>query len=311
MIISASRRTDIPAFYADWFMNRIREGFVMVRNPFNPKQVAKIALSPDAVDCIVFWTKNPAEFVGRLEELDRRGFRYYFLFTLTPYGKEIETNLPDKEELVSTFVTLSKTIGRGKVVWRYDPVVITDRLDKTYHSREFRTLARKLSPYTDRCIISFMDFYAKTRRTMEGLGAVNIGESVMRELASGFRETCRQEKLTLQTCAEEIDLSAIGVHHGKCIDDERIAAILGRDISVRRAPGQRKTCGCVESVDIGAYNSCPHLCRYCYANSSSEQVRANRARHDPASPFLIGSAGDHDTAAMKVDDSQFRGDRSP
>ncbi len=295
MIVSASRRTDIPAFYGDWFMSRIREGFVMVRNPFNPLQVSKIALSPYAVDCIVFWTKDPARFLGRLAELDRKGFHYYFLFTLTPYGREIETNLPEKEELVSTFIELSNTIGRRKVVWRYDPIVVTKELDRAYHERQFRDLVQKLAPFADSCIISFLDFYGKTRRNMRGLDAVDIGEGAMRDLAGAFTEICGQEGLTLQTCAEEIDLSDIGVVPGKCIDDERIAAILGRDISVRKAPGQRKACNCVESVDIGAYNSCPHLCRYCYANYSEDLVRSNLALHDPDSPFLLGRAGDETT----------------
>ncbi len=297
MIVSASRRTDIPAFYGDWFMNRIREGFVLVRNPFNPRQISRISLGPDRVDCIVFWTKNPAPFLGSLEELDRRGFLYYFLFTLTPYGKEIEENLPDKEELVSTFVKLSGMIGRNKVVWRYDPVVITDRLDAAYHAREFRDLARKLAPYTDRCIISFLDFYAKTRRNMTGLHAQEIGEAAMRTLAGAFMDICRQNRLVLQTCAEEIDLTDIGVLRGKCIDDRRIAALLGGVFSGRKAPGQRTACNCVESVDIGAYNSCPHHCRYCYANYSADQVAANRTLHDPHSPLLIGRLGGEDRIA--------------
>ena len=292
MIVSASRRTDIPAFYSEWFMNRIREGFVLVRNPFNPQQVSRISLKPGDIDCIVFWTKNPANILGRLEELDRRGYHYYFLFTLTPYGKDIETNLPDKEEIVSTFIRLSSMIGRQRVIWRYDPVVITGQLDRAYHEREFRALARKLAPCTDRCIISFLDFYAKTKRNMKDIPAMEIEEASMRELSRSFRDTCRQYDLQLQTCAEEIDLADMGIPAGKCIDDERIAAILGRKISVPKAPGQRKTCRCASSVDIGAYNSCPHHCLYCYANYSRDQVKSNIALHDPESPFLIGQDRD-------------------
>ncbi|HTF99199.1 MAG TPA: DUF1848 domain-containing protein [Nitrospirota bacterium] len=292
MIVSASRRTDIPAFYSEWFMNRIREGFVLVRNPFNPQQVSRISLKPGDIDCIVFWTKNPANILGRLEELDRRGYHYYFLFTLTPYGKDIETNLPDKEEIVSTFIRLSSMIGRQRVIWRYDPVVITGQLDRAYHEREFRALARKLAPCTDRCIISFLDFYAKTKRNMKDIPAMEIEEASMRELSRSFRDTCRQYDLQLQTCAEEIDLADMGIPAGKCIDDERIAAMLGRKISVPKAPGQRKTCRCASSVDIGAYNSCPHHCLYCYANYSRDQVKSNIALHDPESPFLIGQDRD-------------------
>lgn len=292
MIVSASRRTDIPAFYGDWFLNRIREGFVLVRNPFNPRQVSRIALSPGTVDCIVFWTKNPANFLGSLEELDRRGFHYYFLFTLTPYGKDIETNLPGKEELVATFIELAGMIGRERVVWRYDPIVITDRLDRAYHEREFSALARKLADSTDRCVISFLDFYAKTRRNMKDVRAREPDEASMRELTAGFMDACRRYGLQLRTCAEDIDPADIGVPAGKCIDAERIAGILGRNFSAPKARGQRKTCGCASSVDIGAYNSCPHHCLYCYANYSADQVRSNIALHDPDSPFLIGQGYD-------------------
>ena len=299
MIISASRRTDIPAFYGDWFLNRIREEFVLVRNPFNSQQVSRVSLSPDNVDCIVFWTKDPAGFLGRLEELDRRGFHYYFLFTLTPYGKDIETDLPDKDELVSTFIKLSGMIGKEKVIWRYDPVVITDRLDRAYHEQEFRSLAQKLAPYTNRCVISFLDFYAKTKRNMKDVNAIESDEASMRGLAANFAGTCRENGLQLQTCAENIDMTDIGVPPGKCIDDERIAAILGRNISIPRAPGQRTTCKCASSVDIGAYNSCPHHCLYCYANYSVEQVRSNTALHDPNSPFLIGRECNGDRISEK------------
>jgi hypothetical protein len=239
MIVSASRRTDIPAFYGDWFLNRIRERFVLVRNPFNPQQVSRIPLNPDVVDCIVFWTKNPANFLGRLEELDRRGFHYYFLFTLTPYGKDIETNLPDKKELVAAFIKLSNMNGKEKVIWRYDPIVVTGRIDRAYHEREFRALAQKLAPYTNRCVISFLDFYAKTKRNMKDVKAREIDEASMRELAAGFMDICREYELQLQTCAEDIDLSDINIPAGKCIDNERIGTILGRNISVPKAPGQR------------------------------------------------------------------------
>ncbi len=299
MIISASRRTDIPAFYGEWFMNRIRAGCVMVRNPFNPKQVSRIALTPDQVDCIVFWTKDPGQFLENLPELERRGFHYYFLYTLTPYSRDIEANLPDKKVLTSTFIDLSRNIGRERVVWRYDPIVITGELDLGYHDKQFRDLAGKLSPYTDTCIISFLDFYAKTKRNMQGLGAVDVCEKVMREVAGRFMDTCRQYGIRLQTCAEEIDFADIGIAAGKCIDEERVKAITGRKISVRKASGQRKACNCAESVDIGAYNSCPHNCRYCYANYSSEQVNENRALHDPGSPFLLGRACEGDTAMEK------------
>jgi hypothetical protein len=297
MIISASRRTDIPAFYSDWFMSRIKEGFVLVRNPFNALQISKISLRPDVVDCIVFWTKNPANFISKLTILDRLGYQYYFQFTLTPYGKEIESNLPDKQELISTFITLSKMIGKERLVWRYDPILLTDHLDRKYHYKQFQTFAEKLAPYTDRCIISFVEFYSKSVRNLKGLNVERIDDATMREIAANFMNVCRTHGLRLETCAEDIDLTDLGIANGKCIDDRQIAKILGREISVKKAQGQRKKCGCVSSIDIGAYNSCSHNCLYCYANYSSSLVKANIALHDPDSPLLLGQLRDDDRIA--------------
>ena len=297
MIISASRRTDIPAFYSDWFMNRIKEGFVLVRNPFNAQQISRVSLRPDAVDCIVFWTKNPAKLMSKLNVLDRLGHPYYFQFTLTPYGKEVEANLPDKQELIATFIALSKMIGRERVVWRYDPILLTDHLDREYHFRQFQSLTEQLAPHTDRCIISFLEFYAKSIRNLKDLNVERIHEPAMQEIAGKFMDISRTHGLRLETCAEEIDLTDPGIANGKCIDDRRIAKITGREFSVKKAQGQRKKCGCVSSIDIGAYNSCSHNCLYCYANSSFGLVKTNVALHDPDSPFLIGQLRDEDRIA--------------
>jgi hypothetical protein len=299
MIISASRRTDIPAFYSDWFMNRIKEGFVLVRNPFNAHQISKISLSPDAVDCIVFWTKNPANLMNKLTVLDRLNYHYYFQFTLTPYEKELETNLPDKQDLVSTFIKLSNMIGKERLVWRYDPILLTDCLDRKYHYKQFQAFAEELTPYADRCVISFVHFYSKSTRNLKGLNVERTDDATRREIAANFMNTCRACGLRLETCAEEIDLTDLGLANGKCIDDRRIARILGRELVVKKAQGQRKKCGCVSSIDIGAYNSCAHNCLYCYANSNSGLVKANCALHDPESPLLLGQLRDDDRIAVK------------
>lgn len=299
MIISASRRTDIPAFYSDWFMNRIKEGFVLVRNPFNAQQISRVSLRPDAVDCIVFWTKNPANLMSKLHVLDRLGYPYYFQFTLTPYGKEVEANLPDKQELISTFIALSKMIGRERIVWRYDPILVTGRLDRQFHFEQFQTLAERLAPYADRCIISFLEFYAKSIRNLKELNVERIHEPAMLEIAGKFMDISRTHGFRLETCAEEIDLTDLGIANGKCIDDQRIAKITGREFSAKKAQGQRKKCGCVSSIDIGAYNSCSHNCLYCYANSSSGLVKTNVALHDQDSPFLLGRGRDDDKIIEK------------
>ena len=270
-----------------------------MRNPFNHQQVSRISLNSDVVDCIVFWTKNPANLVNKLSVLDRMNYHYYFQFTLTPYGRDVEPNLPDKQDMISTFINLSKMIGRDRMAWRYDPVVLTGRLDQKYHYREFEAMVQKLAPYTERCIISFLDFYEKTKRNMAGLNVVRSDMPEMREIAGNFMKIARSHGLRLETCAEEVDLTDIGIENGKCIDDKLISKILGRDMFFKKAQGQRKTCGCISSIDIGAYNSCPHNCLYCYANYSNDLVKANIALHDPNSPFLIGRPQDDDKVIQK------------
>lgn len=170
MILSASRRTDIPAFYADWFLNRLREGYVLVRNPMNYHQVSKVRLAPENVDCIVFWTKNPSHFIEKLPEIDNLGYRYYFQFTLNPYGKSIEENLPDKNALVETFKRLSDQCGPEKVIWRYDPIFVGDDYPVDYHAEQFARLANRLEGYTEKCIFSFLDPYAKIQKNNQAVG---------------------------------------------------------------------------------------------------------------------------------------------
>ena len=289
MIISASRRTDIPAFYSDWFMKRIEEGFVLVRNPMNARQVSRISLAPELVDCIVFWTKNPARMIDKLTVLDRKKYNYYFQFTLTPYGEDIEPNVPDKNDVVSTFIQLSERIGKERVVWRYDPILMTDSINRDFHSRSFERLARALTGHTDTCIISFVDFYAKCRKRLSSLKAREMSLGDIRAIAEAFAVICRAYSLKLETCAEEVDLSDLGIDHGKCIDDKLISRIIGRPFEVKKDKSQRELCGCVASTDIGAYNTCPCGCIYCYANNGSEAVSAKMSLHDRESPLLSGA----------------------
>jgi len=288
MIISASRRTDIPAFYSDWFMNRIKEGFVLVRNPFNAKQISRISLDPAVVDCIVFWTKDPSRMLDKLTDLDESKYNYLFQFTLTPYGKEIEPNLPEKNEVAATFVKLSEKIGKDRVVWRYDPILITDSIDRDFHYRSFERLAKTLAGHTDTCIISFLDFYAKCRKRLDRLKAREMSGEDIRAMAEIFAAISRSCGLKLETCAEEIDLSHLGIEHGKCIDAGRISRIIGRPLAAKKDRSQRECCGCVASVDIGAYDTCPHNCLYCYASHGSDAVSTKMALHDKESPFLSG-----------------------
>ena len=287
MIISASRRTDIPAYYPDWFCNRLREGFVCVRNPMNFHQVGRIALSLDVVDGIVFWTKDPRPLMPRLEEL--RAYPYYFQFTLTPYGKDIEPGLPDKDAaLLPAFQALSRMIGPERVIWRYDPILLTARYTPDFHIAAFRQMAQRLEGYTHKCVISFVDLYRNTQARMSGLGFAPLAETEIAELAPRLAEIAGRHRLVLETCAETIDLQRFGVAHGRCIDRRLLEQLAGCRLALERDRNQRPACGCMASIDIGMYDTCRHGCKYCYATHSPKTVARNAKAHDPLSPLLCG-----------------------
>jgi len=301
MIISASRRTDIPALYSQWFFNRLNQGFVMVRNPMNPHLVSKISLNPQLIDCIVFWTKNPKNMIKQLDRL--KGYHYYFLFTITSYGPDLEKHLPPKDEVIETFIGLSRQIGKEKVIWRYDPILITDTIDEEYHYHHFDYIARKLHPYTEKCIISFLDMYKKCERNLKGFNIRELDGGEMARLAGRLNQAAQHWNIEMVTCAEEVDLSPVGINQGKCIDDGLISRIIGVPLKVKKDTHQRKTCQCVESIDIGAYNTCSHMCLYCYANSDTRVVQKNMTRHYCESPLLLGKLSPGDKIAEREIDS--------
>ena len=288
MIISASRRTDIPAFYSQWFMNRIATGFVDSVNPFNRKQVTRIQLSPKDVDCIVFWTKDATPMLSHLAKLERLGYKYYFQFTVTPYGYDIEPGVHSKKEIIRAFQQLSKIIGKHRVVWRYDPIILTPKHTIAKHVADFTYLAEKLAPYTDTCIISFLDLYKKTELNTAKLHLQVLTVQAIQQLASNISPIARQHGLNIQSCSEEINLATYGIQHGACIDLKHVAMAMGCDINLHKDNTQRSACGCAKSIDIGQYNTCLHLCRYCYANFNTNMTKALYKQHDPTASVLTG-----------------------
>lgn len=297
MILSVSRRTDIPAFYSEWFFNRMKEGFVYVRNPMNIHQVSKILISPDVIDCIVFWSKNPRPMLSRLDEL--KDYMYYFQFTVNPYDKGLELGVPRKEGIINTFKELSEKIGPKRVIWRYDPILLTDSMGIDYHVRYFEEIAKRLAGFTDTCVISFVDLYKKTQRNLQDTSAREPSLREMVDLATKLFFIASRYGIKIQTCAEEIALDSVGIKHGKCIDNALIEDLLGVKLVVDKDPNQRKECGCVQSIDIGEYNTCAHGCKYCYANFKDGVVAKNRMAHDPNSPLLIGALGTDDKVSER------------
>ena len=289
MIISASRRTDIPSFYSDWFMNRLRAGYVLTKNPMNPSQISRIALTTSNIDCIVFWTKDPAPMLDQLSTIDEMGFPYYFQFTLTPYGRELETNLCEREERISTFIKLSKRIGSHRVIWRYDPIILNKTLTMDVHLQAFRELSSQLCGYTDLCIISFVDIYQKlSKKVKEELGGSN-SEEELRQLAVALHKISAEHKIELKACCEPIDLTTEGIGRSSCIDGYLIERITGKQIKKKTDKNQRSGCGCIQSVDIGVYNTCHHGCTYCYANHSEASIIKNISLHNPNADSMLGS----------------------
>ena len=310
MILSVSRRTDIPNYWADWFLRRVKEGFVCVRNPINAHQISRIDLSPDVVDCIVFWSKNPTALARRLDELE--DYQYYFQYTITGYGRDVEPGLPDKKKvLIPLFQELSRRLGPKRVIWRYDPILISERYTLEYHLRAFEEIAQRLEGCTRKVVVSFIDLYARTRRNTAGMGLRGpLSDGELLDMAGRLAEIAGKHGLAVESCAEKIDLQAAGVRPGSCIDKALIEEIIGCRLTASKDKNQRPECGCFESVDIGCYNTCRNGCRYCYATFNPELVERQTRLYDPASPLLCGTVGPEDKVkerkAASLKDGQAR-----
>ena len=259
----------------------------------NAHQISRISLSPEVVDGIVFWTKNPTPMLDKLDAL--RDYMYYFQFTLNSYGTDVERNIPSKNNvIIPAFQRLSDLIGPGRVIWRYDPIFLSKTYTMNYHIRYFEELAKRLSPYTKKCTISFLDIYRNTEKNLSALTPGRFSTQQQVQLAKNLAEIAHGYGLRVDTCAERIELRQYGIEHARCIDDRLLGQLIQHPLNVRKDKNQRSECGCVESLDIGAYNTCCNGCRYCYANYIEKAVETNRGKHDPDSPLLVGEVGPDD-----------------
>lgn len=291
MILSVSRRTDIPAFFSKWFYNRIEDGKVYVRNPMNYHHISEIDISPSQIDCIVFWTKNPSkEFIDDLYKLDNLKIPYYFQFTITSYNKQIECNVPEKKEIINKFIELSNKIGKEKVIWRYDPILFNDNYTLDYHKKYFSIMMDHLHSYTNKCIFSFIDVYPKIQKSLTKNNVYNPDISLIIELAKFMNDYAKQYNIHLETCSEKIDFTSIGINKGHCIDNNLINKITNNNFIIPKDKNQRLECGCVESIDIGTYNTCKHNCIYCYANWN----KPTDTNYNPESLLLCSDISEKD-----------------
>jgi len=299
MIINIGNRTDIPAFYSDWFFRRLEEGTVCVRNPYAPAQITRYRLDPETVDCLVFCTKNPAPMFSRFERLNP--FRQIWFVSITPYGPDIEPFVPPFLTVIESFRNLSSRVGKKSVIWRYDPVLLNAAYNQDFHLKTFEHMASLLAGYTEVCVISFVDLYRKTLRNFRGVREVPMEEQSL--MTTAFVQIASRHGMKLKTCAESPELAGCGADVSGCIMKRDLEDITGCRFVIPVKKSKRESCSCLLENEIGAYNSCPHGCLYCYANENRDEVIRNRKIHDPASPLLIGRLHPEDHVADAVQKS--------
>lgn len=294
MILFASGRTDIPAFYSNWFINRVEAGFVDVRNPFNQKLVSRIYFSD--VDLIMFCSKNPLPMINKLDILK---VPVLFHVTITPYGKDVEPNIPDKRLIIEGVKKLSLVLGIDNVVVRYDPIFLSDKYNVDYHIKAFDKLCKNLNGYVNKIIVSFMDEYKNVRSNKNILKYRAFTREDYKKIGEAFSKSAMDNGMSVQTCFEDEDLTQYGFVKGECLSHELAYILTGKKFKSSNVRKEKK-CECVQMVDIGDYNSCMHMCKYCYANYDEKAVSSNFERHDDnSSSLLIGSIQSDDVIKVR------------
>ena len=292
MILNTGARTDTVQYYSQWLLNRFKEGYVLTRNPLFPNKVTRYSLSPDKIDLVMFCSKNYAPILPRLKEITEN-YRTYFHYTITAYGKDVEPNVPDIDTSIATLIRLSSIVGKGRIAWRYDPVLLTEKYTVEKHFETFEYMAKKLAPYIDRCIFSFVEMYKKLQRNMPEL--IPLTEEEKLKLAEGLGAIANKYGIHIQTCGTNGDYTKYGIYASGCATLEILGKANSCEFKELKHKGLREGCHCIESRDVGAYDTCPNGCRYCYANNDMAKVMENYKNHNPNSPLLIGEVQSTDT----------------
>lgn len=296
MILFVSGRCDIPAFYSKWFYNRLKEGFVDVRNPFNPHQISRIYLNEQNIDCILFCTKNPIPMMSRLDEIP---FPYIFHVTFAPYHQDIECNITNKKAILKAIKELSYRLGKDRVIVRYDPILLTPKYTIEYHKKAFEKLCKELNGYVNHIIISFVDLYKNTKENQSTMQMLKLEEKEMIEIAKVLGPIAKQNDIRVTTCAENIDLRTYNIEKGLCVDRKELEKIVHHSLDHIKGKGVRAQCACMQTVDIGDYNCCAHGCKYCYANYNSSLIQDRMKLHDSNSSVLLGHIGKEDHIVIR------------
>ncbi len=299
MIINTGSRTDIPAFFSKWFLNRIDEGSVCTRNPYN-EDIYKYPLDSKIIDCLCFCTKNPKPMISNLDKLD--DFRQYWFVTITPYGKDIEPNVPSYKNVMKSFKQLSEHLGINKVSWRYDPIFISEKYDLDFHIEMFNKMASELGDYTNDCTISFIDLYQKVLRNFPNSKEVTQDEQL--SIGKEFSKIANEHNIKMKTCVEGTLLDQFGFDSSGCMTQKVIEKAIDKNLKIPKGKYRIRECDCIFGRDIGAYNTCLHGCKYCYANANMKLVKKNQKLHNPNSPLLIGDVKEGDVV-KEVRESSF------
>lgn len=293
MVLMASGRCDIIAFYTPWFLNRIKAGFFDVRNPFNPKMISRINYKD--VDLIMFCTKNPIPIIDNLKKIDKK---IIFHITLTPYQKDIEPNVPPKGKIIEGIKKIAKIIGKENIIIRYDPILLNDKYTLEYHKKAFESLCTKLDGYIERIIVSFIDEYKNVKKNSNILKYKKFTDNDLREIGLNFSKIAKKHNMTVQTCFEKENLVEYGFIKGECLSKELAYKMTGKKFKKQNIR-KGKFCECVQMADIGVYNSCSHFCKYCYANYDEKKVFQNKLKHNPNSSLLIGEIEKDDVIKIR------------
>ena len=290
MIIQSGSRTDIPAFYSEWFANRLREGYVYVRNPFNMTYITKYNLNPAVVDLICFCSKNPKPMLEYLDLL--RPYGMYWYVTITGYGRDIEPRVPEIKEVVETFKRLSEFAGVDSMGWRYDPIFLDDKYTRDYHLEQFEWIAKELDGYTQTSVISFIDLYQKVKKNFPEAKVVERQDRLY--LGENMAKIAKEHGMVLRPCSEGNELEQFGADCSGCMTKPIYEKAVHNTMDFPKVKNARASCACYLGGDIGMYNTCLHMCKYCYANYDEMTVKANYASHNPLSPLLIGQVRPED-----------------
>ncbi len=291
MIINTGGRTDTVQYYSEWLLNRFKEGFVYSRNPLFPSKITRYELTPDKVDCVVFCSKNYEPILERLHEITDK-FNTYFHYTITAYDKDIEPRVPSIDKSIETLLKLENIVGKNRIAWRYDPVLLTEKYTIDYHFKTFESMASQLSGHIDRCIFSFVEMYKKLSINMPELKPITEDEKIL--LAKGLGEIAKKYNIYLQTCATNGDYTNFGIHPSGCMTADILEKSNNIKLKKLKHKGNRKHCNCIETRDIGAYDTCPNGCKYCYANATPKKAIENFKLHNANSAILFGEIKETD-----------------